>query len=283
MTPSTSEKAAASPEVSVVMAAFNEEASLRQAVQSVIDQTFTDWELIVVDDGSRDATDKILRELAESEVRIKHIRNPDNLGLPTSLNRGLQAASGRYIARADADDVNLPNRLEEQIDFLNRHPDIDVVGTGAFLIDARGRRVNSVALAETHEELASQHFLKTHFIHPSVMIRRRFFDKIGFYDPLFVRVEDKELWLRGLKFGSRYANIQMPLIEYTTNDYVRSWSVIYQSTKSKLLMVRKYNIKNGYRSVGLSLVLKVLNKVGVRKPRALRVHADSEAMMLDRK
>ena len=224
-----------SPKISVVMAAYNEERDIGRALDSIIAQTFTDWELIVIDDGSTDATTSIVRRYADSDSRIKLTCNDTNLELSASLNKGIGLAQAGIIARADADDINLPERLAKQYAFLKANDDVDVLGTGAYLLDETGRRVSTFSHPLTHAELEALPFLKIQFFHPSVMIRRRFFEQVGLYDPSYPNAEDKEIWLRGLNVGCRYANLQEPLIEYSTDGFVKSWRSI---TRNSLSLVR---------------------------------------------
>src|SRR5580658_530 len=121
------------PLVSVVMATYNGEKFLRPAIASILDQTFRDLELIVVDDASTDRTESILRDFKDDRMVV--LRNHRNLGIAGATNRGLNAARGQYIALQDHDDISLPHRFQTQVEFLNSHPDIAVVGSAATLID----------------------------------------------------------------------------------------------------------------------------------------------------
>lgn len=256
--------------ISIVMAAYNEERDIGRAIESIQAQTFRDWELIVVNDGSSDNTQATIQQYANQDARIRLINNEKNMGLPASLNKGIEHAHADLIARADADDINLPDRLEKQYAFMQENPDVDVLGTGAWLLDANGMRVNKVSLPESHDELARLSFLKTHFFHPSVLIQRRFFDKAGVYDPNYIRTEDKELFLRGLHAGCRYANLPQPLIEYATDGYVRGWRSLLNQAKSLLKIANIYKIKNGYLLVVISVFHSVLVKTHLYRPASLR-------------
>jgi len=121
------------PTVSVLMPVFNGEQFLRPAMNSILNQTFTDFEFIIVDDGSTDHSREILNSYTDSRVRL--ICNESNIGLTDSLNRGLEAASGNYIARMDQDDISLPERLAKQVAFMDSHPEVGVCGTWAKDID----------------------------------------------------------------------------------------------------------------------------------------------------
>ena len=134
--------------VSVVMGAFNEEILIARAIQSIVDQSYINWELIIVDDGSSDGTREIIEAFAAKDKRIILIENKINLGLAKSLNVGISQAQGKYIARMDADDESLPKRLESQTSFLELNSDIDVLGTGAIYVDRRGDCLREVFLRE---------------------------------------------------------------------------------------------------------------------------------------
>ncbi len=258
------------PRISIIMSAYNEARHIGCAIESILAQSFSDWELIVIDDGSRDTTTEIVEGYAARDSRIRLIRNETNLGLPASLNRGIGAAKADLIARADADDINLPRRLEVQHEYMRDHPEVDVVGTGAYLLDIEGRRVTAVALPATHEELERLPFLGSHFFHPSVMTRKAFFEKAGLYDPGYLRTEDKELWLRGLARGCVYANIPEPLVEYSANGYARSWKSVIRETRELRRIAARYDDRFGAIGLLLWLAKAVAINLGLYVPRALR-------------
>ena len=258
------------PKVSIVMAAYNEELYIGRALESILAQTFTDWELIVIDDGSTDATAEVLRGYAEKDMRIRFFSNETNLELSASLNKGIGLARADLIARADADDVNLPDRLSKQYAFMQSHGDVDVLGTGAYLLDDSGRTVSSVSLPAIHAELVCLPFTKFYFFHPSVLIRKRFFEIAGLYDPRYPNAEDKEIWLRGARAGCRYANLPEPLIEYSTGGYVKSWRSIIKHARSLLRIAGVLKIKHGYVQALALFVYTAAVKLKVYKPRSLR-------------
>lgn len=258
------------PTVSVIMAAFNEQENIQRAIISLQSQTYADWELIVVDDGSLDRTPKLIAELARGDSRIKGIFKGANSGLPDSLNTALRKARGRFIARADADDVNLPDRLERQISYLEMNPSVDVVGGGALLMNSRGEAVRVALMPNAHEDLALQPILKTPFFHPTVMMRKEFFSRVGPYSLDFPRAEDKELWLRGLRCGCRYANLNTPLIQYFTNDYKRSWRAIWQNSLSRARLAMRYRMPLGLFWAMTALLNATLIKLRIRRPRLMK-------------
>ena len=262
---------ASAPEVSIVMAAYNEERDIGRAITSVLAQTFRAWELIVIDDGSTDGTADVVRGFADQDGRIVLVCNDSNLELSASLNKGIGLARADLIARADADDINLPERLSKQHEYMRAHPEVDVLGTAAYLLDDAGNRVNSYSHPLTHAELEALSFLKMQFFHPSVMIRRRFFDKAGLYDPNYANAEDKEMWLRGLDVGCRYANLPEPLIEYSTDGFVKSWRSIRKHAISLLRIAKKQEIKHGYTLTLLLFAYTAAIKLKLYSPKSLRL------------
>ena len=203
------------PAVSVILPAFNAEKYIGEAVDSILAQTFTDFELIVVNDGSTDRTLKIL-EVAQAakqagcgpHSRLRIISNTRNLGLSKSLNKGIALACGDYIARQDADDISLPERLGKQYEYLQKHPQVALLGT------ARKTILTNGAVKEKKLKLQNPAFkdmLQSNcFVHGSVMIRKTALDAVGGYNELFYSSEDYELWLRLTKQFPA-ANLPEPL------------------------------------------------------------------------
>jgi glycosyltransferase involved in cell wall biosynthesis len=190
------------PSITVLMAVHNGEAFLEQALASVRHQTRPEFEFIVVDDASTDASASILASVASEDGRISVIRNARNLGLTRSLNVGLRAARGEYIARIDADDIAAPRRLEIQADFLARHSDHVLVGSRERVIDAEGRRKQ---LGRGGLEGAAFRYLSYFappIVHSSAMFRHATIQQHGLaYDEGCRTAQDFELWQRLLRFG----------------------------------------------------------------------------------
>lgn len=181
------------PKVSVIMPAYNAEKYIKEAIDSILAQTFTDFEFIIIDDGSTDGTAEIIRTY--HDCRIKYLKNAQNAGIVFSLNRGLDIARGVYIARMDADDISLPERFEKQTVYMDEHPDIAVCGTAMELFcDSKviGRRFPS----KEPEKLKVDLFFSCGIAHPSVMMRRAVITRLGGYDPMYNGMEDYELWCR---------------------------------------------------------------------------------------
>jgi glycosyltransferase involved in cell wall biosynthesis len=193
------------PKLTVLMPVYNGQRYLREAIESILGQTFSDFEFLIVDDGSRDGTSAILRSYRDDRIRV--IENGGNLGLIETLNKGLQMARGQYVARMDADDVSLPRRLERQLDYMEQHRDVCVVSSYYRHIDEK-HRVFETCRPETRDFLIS---FKMHvegynpICHPAAMFRTQPVRDAGGYNSEFPHAEDGALWLRldslGAKFG----------------------------------------------------------------------------------
>lgn len=203
------------PEISVLMGIFNEKSRKHtaQAIDSVLSQTFTDFEFLICDDGSQEAFYQWLVAYCGKDARIRLLRNQKNKGLAAALNRCLRHASGEYVARMDADDISKKERFEKQAAFLRQHGEYALVGCNAWLIGRHGvwgrRRME--------ESPQKKSFLYTSpFIHPSVMIRREILAAMGGYDesPKALRAEDYELFMRLYARGCRGYNLQEELLCY---------------------------------------------------------------------
>ncbi len=197
-----------SPTVSVLMAVYNGEKHLREAMDSILNQTFSDYEFIIVDDCSADKTPVILEKYAQKDQRIVLIHNERNLGLTVSLNRGLARVKGKYIARMDADDISLPERLTMQIHYMEEHPDCAVVGTQAVFIDDDGDVLRQSNNPLEHKEIEDRLWRGEGLvlIHASAVMRHEAVVKAGGYHKEAGFAEDLDLYLR-LAEMRRLANL----------------------------------------------------------------------------
>ena len=196
------------PGVSVLMAVHNGGRWLSDAVASVSAQTAGDLELIVIDDGSTDETSAILAAVRDPRVRVERRARA---GLTRSLNRALRLARAPLVARLDADDLALPARLARQRAFLDSHPDIGLLGTGARVIDADGEERGVVRPPEDDRTIRRVLIHHNPFVHSSVMMRRAVVEAVGRYDESFAVAQDYDLWLR-LAAVTRLANLAEALV-----------------------------------------------------------------------
>lgn len=184
------------PRVTVLLSVYNGLPYLAQAIDSVLAQTFEDFELLVIDDASTDGSLTCIQRYQDPRIRV--VRHPQNLGQVASLNEGLALARAPYVARLDQDDALLPDRLQRQVAELDRRPDVDIVGSWVCYINAEGRRLGVTGM-RVHDHGAFLGILltfSTPFAHPAVMYRRRAVLDAGGYDPMAAPAEDYTLWCR---------------------------------------------------------------------------------------
>lgn len=213
--PSTDPAGGAPVSVSVAMPAYNAERYVEEAVRSILGQTFTDFEFLIVDDGSTDGTGPILDRLAATDPRIRLIRRA-NGGLVSALNLMLREARGEFVARMDADDIALPDRFARQVEHLRGDPDCLAVGSRVVVIDPDGDPLCEWFPSGTHEEIDAANLEGSKgsaLCHPSVMMRRGPALEIGGYRERFFLAEDMDLWLRMAERG-RLANLSRPVLKY---------------------------------------------------------------------
>lgn len=189
------------PKISVIMPVFNHGEYLDESIESIIFQTYKNFEFIIVDDASTDQSSQILKEWMDKDSRIKVITNKENMGLTKSLNRALQIAEGEYIARQDGDDVSLPERFEKQIEFFQAHPEIKILGTFGYIIDKQGNILGKEILATSFQTIKKEFIKRNPLMHTSVMIKKEIIDKMGGYDETFKTSQDYELWARILRIA----------------------------------------------------------------------------------
>ncbi|TGU72287.1 glycosyltransferase [Geomonas terrae] len=202
--------ALAHPAVTVLMAVYNGEAFLREAVESILTQTFKDFELLVIDDGSTDGSADIVASFVDPRVLL--VRNGKNLGLIATLNRGIELARGAYIVRMDCDDVSLPERLQRQVDFMEAHPEVGVCGVWYLEFGERVRRTTRCAC--DHDSIRCGTLFNPVVGHPTVILRKRLLEEHGLrYDADFGHAEDFRLWAEALRY-CRFANIPEVLLHY---------------------------------------------------------------------
>lgn len=204
------------PRVSVVTAVYNGERYVREAIDSLLHQSFSNFELIVIDDASTDGTPAILQSIRDPRVRLLH--NDRNLGLARSLNRGIAAATGEYVARQDADDVSEPDRLRRQVAYLDAHPDVALLGSAHREIDPDGRPIRDVDAHCSHTTLVWAMLFYCPFVHSAVMFRRQtVVDAVGVYDPSYRYSMDFEYWSR-IAARFRIANLPEQLVRLRMHD-----------------------------------------------------------------
>ena len=210
------------PLVSIVIPAYNAARYLKPAIDSIIAQSFTDWEMICINDGSSDATGAMLDEFAAHDSRLR-IVHQENQGVTRTLNRGLSLARAPLVARMDADDIAMPNRLAQQLAYLQSHPQHVAVGGAILKIDTDSDRLGVDQLPTEHADIeAALLQRRTGLFHPTVLYRLAAVQAVGAYRVEHLAVEDHDLWLRLAQFG-RLGNLSEVVLCYRLHQASVSW------------------------------------------------------------
>lgn len=267
------------PFLSVVMSVYNGEKYLSESIESILNQTYRNFEFIIINDGSTDNTGKIIEEYARKDNRVISV-DQENMGLTRSLNRGIKIAIGDYIARQDSDDVSLPHRFESQIDFFRQNPGLVLCGTW---FEEINENQGSVIRKYPLDDKILRQYVKyvNYFCHPSVMFSKKIFKAVGGYDESFSSGQDFELWIRMAKEG-KISNLPMVLVKKRIGF---SNTISWLNRKQKISMARKtiskhfskwYEI-NPYKFIRFYLpkliygfipvpILRVVRRLRYRKP-----------------
>lgn len=200
------------PVISVVMSVYNGEKYLDEAIESILNQTYKDFEFIIINDGSTDKSLEIIKKYENQDERVVLISR-ENRGLITSLNEGIEKAKGKYIARMDADDISLPQRFEKQVEFMKKNLDVGVCGSWVEVF-GENRKDTLWKMQSIDEELKPRLLFSVTFAHPSVMMRKELLEKYGLkYKEQYKHAEDYKFWLDFSKH-TKFANIPKKLFRY---------------------------------------------------------------------
>lgn len=223
------------PLVSVILPCYNAEKFIEASIASIISQTYSNLEIIAIDDSSTDNTFSILQILSKNDNRIKILHNEKNAGLVFSLNKGIVNAKGKYIARMDADDISLPQRIEKQIKFMEQHTDVALCGSGYLIINSENKETGKISLPSENEEIKAALLFTNAFAHPTVVIRKEILERCGLYEEGLVPAEDYELWIR-IAENYKIANIPAYLLKYRVHE-------------SNLTLTKKENQKHAFEII----------------------------------
>ncbi|HDH51348.1 MAG TPA: glycosyltransferase [Nitrospirae bacterium] len=248
------------PVISVIMSVFNDEQYLRRSIESILGQTYRDFEFIIIDDASSDGSSEIIRESASKDRRIVVMKNPVNLGLALSLNMALNIAKGEFVARMDADDIAVENRFEVQLEFLNKNPMIDLLGSSVYLIDSNDKIIaRSDAVADPGILKRIIHYRNV-CAHPTWMFRKEVLKDIKEYRALPAS-QDYDFQMRLYSLGHEISNVGIPLLYYRMHkrkiSFDRSISQIKLSRYLRRLYKRGLLLRDEY--FGKEQILKVID------------------------
>lgn len=220
------------PLVTVVMPVYNAGPYLRQAVLSIVRQSFGDWELLVIDDASTDGAVGSIADIDDTRIRV--VANARNLGLAATLNVGIDLARGEFIARMDQDDIAYPERLERQLALLRADPALDLVAVRCLTISPSGEALGLLPWAQTHEALAARPWLGFYLPHPTWMARTAWYRRHRYHLPEIHLSEDQELLLRS-HAESRFATVPEVLFAYRIRER-KDWRRQARSRRAQLKM-----------------------------------------------
>jgi len=259
------------PLISVVLSVYNGEETLQKALDSIWGQTISDFELIVVNDGSTDRTPLILSQIRDPRLRVVHQANS---GLAPSLNAAIRLSRGRYIARIDADDEAMPERFAFQVDFLDRNPNVAVVGCDVVMVYPDGK--NRIRRRPKTPQSIRKNIIRINpIVHSSAMIRRDILNEIGLYDESKdgakqTLVEDYDLWARIIAAGYDLANLDAVLMKYHVLDgsILRKKGVarrLRQQVLSRLEIIKILGLPfSAYMDIPLVVIVSLLQFSGLR-------------------
>ncbi|MDD5213890.1 MAG: glycosyltransferase [Candidatus Gracilibacteria bacterium] len=233
------------PKISVIMPNYNCERYIGEAIESVLNQSFTDFEFIIIDDGSTDNSWNIIQEYAKKNKCIIAIKNENNLKICKTLNKGLQISKGEYIARMDSDDIAKKEWIERIYSYISKHSNIGICGSNFDVINKKGDIIFEKKFPNTNIDCKNAIWFRNPFAHNTVLFRKKCFNDFGGYDKDFLYAEDLELWIR---FGQKYDfyNIQENLVQYRIygeNSILKKQKIMIRNT----LKARKKAIKLGYK------------------------------------
>ncbi|MCP3761379.1 glycosyltransferase [Domibacillus sp. A3M-37] len=233
------------PKVTVLMPVYNGELYLKEAIESILNQSFKDFEFLIINDGSTDSSEEIIKSYGDSRIRL--VNNERNLRLIATLNKGLELARGEYIARMDCDDISHPKRLEKQVKKMNSDESIAICGTGFKVIGKHGLKP---LILTDFKSIRNYLHIGNCIVHPSIMIRKSILRKNNYYyDPLYTHIEDYELFVRISK-KYKIVNLNKNLLHYrlspngisrqfSDKQYERTFNLSEQALQNKGIMLNR--------------------------------------------
>ncbi|MDA9119722.1 glycosyltransferase [Opitutales bacterium] len=231
------------PKVTVLMSVYNGEDFLAEAIESILGQSFKDFEFLIVNDGSKDNSSEIVSQFVHKDRRIRLI-DQSNKGLVAALNLGLKEARGALIARIDADDIAYPSRLEKQVAHMTRNPKIVASGSSITLIDTQGQIMRQIKYPVTTDKVRKQMMKGSKLAHPAVMMRRAVVLRVGAYREVCRPADDYDLWLRLLEVGE-IDNLQEPLLYHRQHDNKMSNTEWFSMRIATECAKFSYQMRNG--------------------------------------
>lgn len=256
--------------VSVIIPAYNAGEYVGEAIKSIQSQTYKDLEIIVIDDCSKDNTVDIVNEMAKKDNRINLLKNKENLGIGGNRNKGIEVAKGEYICWQDADDISLPQRIERQVEFLESHPDVGVVGGFIQFFSAHGDGATR-RYAVDDSMLRATIFRYNPVAQPASMMRAECFDTVGGYDPKYRVSEDLDMLFR---IGEHYqfGNVQDIVLRYRQTEGSLTASNLKAMEKATLTIRAHYSRSKAYHFGFADRLYNLAQKLSMSMPSSLRMY-----------
>ncbi|MDD2891807.1 MAG: glycosyltransferase [Candidatus Gracilibacteria bacterium] len=235
------------------MPVYNTAKYLEECIDSILNQTFTDFEFIISDDGSSDGSKEIIKSYAEKDNRVIFLDNPKNRGIVDNLNDCLAIAKGEYIAIMESDDISISERFAEQIKYLDKNPDISLIGSWGDIIDENGVIQGGMTpigdYNKIYEMVSNLKTFSSSFINPSVMFRKKILNKTGKYDKKYDFIQDYEFFTRVILMGIKVENLSLILIKYrvhsSSNSANRFKKIYHRILNLQFEIIEKFNLKLG--------------------------------------
>lgn len=250
------------PQVSVIMPAYNVEKYIVEAIESILEQSFKDFEFIIIDDCSTDSTWEIIQRYAKQDDRISAVKNEQNLGIAGNRNKGLSLAHGKYIVWQDSDDISLPQRIEKQYLFMESHSEVGIIGGFLQFFSDDGHSSGIRKYCENDMDLRKKIFRYSPVAQPASMIRKQCLDEIGEYNLKYPPAEDIDMSFRiGMKY--KFANLQEIVLKYREHPNSATFTRLKKIELSTMEIRKKYSNGAGYRMTLLDIVYNILQFISI--------------------
>ena len=258
------------PLITVFSPNYNNARYISETIESILNQTYQNFEYIIIDDCSTDNSWQIIQEYAKKDNRIKAYRNLKNLGIVKTRNRGLKAgsANSKYFAIIDSDDVSKLNRLRIQVEFLERNQDYGLVGSNIFIIDEDSNIIGLRQYPSNDREIRKKITRFNPFSQSSVVIRTKVINQVGLYDEIWDVCQDYDYWLR-IGINWKFANLDTPLIKYRISKTQIKYTNLKETILNTYLIQKKAIAKYGYRDSAFNKILRIFLKFSLRFPKLL--------------
>ena len=246
--------------VSVITPAYNAEKYIAESIESILNQTFGDFELIIIDDCSTDKTYDIISEYAKKDSRIIALKNEKNLGIAGNRNKGISLARGKYVVWQDADDISVPTRIEKQFDFMESHPEVGIVGGFLEFFEDKKGMTGIRKYSDDDKELRKNIFRFSPVAQPSAMIRKNILDEVGEYDLRYPPAEDIDMSFR-IGEKSKFFNIQEVLLRYREHPTSATFTRLKKIERSTLEIRKKFANSSAYTMTLFDRIYNFLQRI----------------------